>query len=191
MDVVAGFHSPHLEELENLIRRRPRTTLHAPLPSLAGLIARADLAIGAGGATTWERSCLRLPSLVVAIAANQLPFSEALDQAGHLKLLGDGASVTVDQIRTALLLLKSESKPRNAATALTDGWGASRLAIAMLGPLGKIGVRPAMATDEALVLRWTNESEVRSIFVEEPVALEVTTKVSERLAVPNRSCLSQ
>ena len=28
------------------------------LPSLAGLIARADLAIGAGGATTWERACL-------------------------------------------------------------------------------------------------------------------------------------
>ena len=84
--------------------RRPNTTLHGPLPSLAGLIARADLAIGAGGATTWERACLRLPSLVVAIAANQLPFSEALDQAGHLQLLGDGASVTAEQIRSAFCL---------------------------------------------------------------------------------------
>ena len=77
----------------------PPCTVH--YRSLAGLIARADLAIGAGGVTTWERACLGLPSLVVAIAANQLSFSEALDQAGYLQLLGDVTSVTAEQIRSA------------------------------------------------------------------------------------------
>jgi len=72
VDVVLGLQSPHRQAVMELVAGRSHTTLHDPLPSLAGLIARADLAIGAGGATTWERACLGLPSLVVAIAANQL-----------------------------------------------------------------------------------------------------------------------
>ena len=173
VDVVLGFQSPHRQAVAELVVRRPNTTLHGPLPSLAGLIARADLAIGAGGATTWERACLRLPSLVVAIAANQLPFSEALDQAGHLQLLGDGASVTVEQIRSALLPLMTEPKPGKAAIALTDGWGAPRLAMAMLGPQGAISLRSALAVDEALLLHWANDPEVRAdSSVQEQIAPE-------------------
>ena len=128
VDVVLGLQSPHRQAVEELVVRRPRTTLHRPLPSLAGLIARADLAIGAGGATTWERACLGLPSLVVAIAANQLPFAQALDQAGYLQLLGDGASVSVAQIRSALVARIAQPAPGGAGSALTDGWGASRVA---------------------------------------------------------------
>jgi UDP-2,4-diacetamido-2,4,6-trideoxy-beta-L-altropyranose hydrolase len=161
VDVVLGLQSPHRPTVAEMVARRPNTTLHGPLPSLAGLIARADLAIGAGGATTWERSCLRLPSLVVAIAANQLSFSEALDQAGHIQLLGDGASVTAEQIRSALLSLMSQPFPVKAAPELTDGWGAARLSIAMLGLQGAIRLRPAIASDEALLLRWAIDYQLR------------------------------
>ncbi|QNI46796.1 UDP-2,4-diacetamido-2,4,6-trideoxy-beta-L-altropyranose hydrolase [Synechococcus sp. A15-60] len=171
VDVVLGLQSPHRQPVAELVARRPHTTLHGPLPSLAGLIARADLAIGAGGATTWERSCLRLPTLVVAIAANQLPFAEALDQAGHLQLLGVGASVTAEQIRSALLARMTESKPEKAAPALTDGWGALRLSMAMLGHQGAISLRPATAADEALLLHWANDPQVRAnSFSSEPIA---------------------
>ena len=171
VDVVLGLQSPHHHAVAELVARRPNTTLHGPLPSLAGLIARADLAIGAGGATTWERACLRLPSLVVALAANQLRFSEALDQAGHLHLLGDGASVTAEQIRSALFRLLTEPKPENPAPALTDGWGAPRLAMAMLGSQGEISMRSATAADESLLLRWANDPQVRAnSFSPDPIA---------------------
>jgi len=128
VDVVLGRQSPHRQAVEELVARRPHTTLHGPMPSLAGVIARADLAIGAGGATTWERACLGLPSLVVAIAANQLPVAQALDQAGHLQLLGDGASVSVEQIRGALLARIAQRAPGWPGSALTDGAGATRVA---------------------------------------------------------------
>ena len=171
VDVVLGLQSPHRQAVAELVARRPHTTLHGPLPSLAGLIARADLAIGAAGATTWERSCLRLPTLVVAIAANQLPFAEALDQAGHLQLLGVGASVTAEQIRFALLAQMTEPKPEKAAPALTDGWGALRLSMAMMGPQGAISLRPAVAADEKLLLHWANDPQVRAnSFSPEPIA---------------------
>jgi len=52
VDVVLGLQSPHRSSVEELVDVRPNTTLHGPKASLAGLIARADLAIGAVGATT-------------------------------------------------------------------------------------------------------------------------------------------
>jgi len=162
VDVVLGRQSPHCQAVADLVARRPHTTLHGPLPSLAGLITRADLAIAAGGATTWERACLGLPSLVVAIAANQLPCAQALDQAGHLQLLGDAANVSVAQIRFALLARIAQPAPGAAGSALTDGWGASRLAMAMLGPQGAISLRLAVEADEAMLLRWANDPQVRT-----------------------------
>ena len=80
VDVVLGFKSPHRHAVEHLARLRPNTTLHSSLPSLAGLIARADLGIGAGGITTWERACLGLPALVVPCAANQIGGVQALEK---------------------------------------------------------------------------------------------------------------
>ena len=84
VDVVLGLQSPHRRSVEELVARRPFTNLYHSMPSLAGLMARADLAIGAGGTTTWERACLGLPSLVVPIAANQLEVVAALDDDGYL-----------------------------------------------------------------------------------------------------------
>ena len=129
---------------------------------MAGLIARADLAIGASGSTTWERACLGLPSLVVATAANQLAFAQALDRAGHLLLLGTGDRVNVEQIRSELLALIAKSLPKDAGFSLTDGWGTSRLAIAMLGEKVAMSLRPANEVDKDLLLRWSNEEQVCS-----------------------------
>ena len=162
VDVVLGRQSPHRQAVAALVALRPSTTLHEPMPSLAGLIARADLAIGAGGATTWERACLKLPSLVVAIAENQVPFSEALHQAGHLQLLGEAATVSAEQIRLELLAWVADPRQKDSGCDLTDGMGALRLALAMLGPQTAIRLRRADPGDEALMLRWANDPQVRS-----------------------------
>jgi UDP-2,4-diacetamido-2,4,6-trideoxy-beta-L-altropyranose hydrolase len=162
VDVVLGLQSPHRQAVAELVARRPHTTLHNPLPSLAGLIARADLAIGAGGATTWERACLGLPSLVVAIADNQLPFAVALDQLGQIQLLGDATSVSSEQIRQALVAALQDPWPRASGHGLTDGWGAARVATALLGLRGPLQLQPATAADEALLLRWANDPQVRA-----------------------------
>ena len=148
--------------MKKLAAKRPGTTLHAPLPSLAGLIARADLAIGAGGATTWERVCLKLPSLVITVAANQRPFAEALAKAGHLELLGDAATVSAEKIHTALVARIDNSAYLNqdAGGNLTDGRGLSRLSLAMLGPDSQ-SPRQANPSDEPLLRRWRDISQVQ------------------------------
>lgn len=88
VDVVLGLQSPHRQAVEELVASRRDTTLHGPISSLAGLIARADLAIGAGGITTWERLCLKLPSIVVPLSHNQIAHSLALNKERLIHCLG-------------------------------------------------------------------------------------------------------
>lgn len=127
VDVVLGLQSPHRQAVEELVARRPYTTLHGPLPSLAGLISRADLAIGAGGATTWERVCLGLYSLVVAIADNQLSVAKALDQAGYVHLLGDATSVSVHQIHAIVMKVMQSNWPKAFGHEVVHGGGTALL----------------------------------------------------------------
>ena len=124
VDVVLGPQSPHRQAVEELISRRPNTTLHSSLPSLAGLIVRADLAIGAGGSTTWERIALRLPSLVVTFGRDQAPIAKALDKAGYIQLLGDATIVSAKQILSVLKKVMQSNWPQPSAhNVLVDGKG--------------------------------------------------------------------
>ena len=70
--------------------------------------------------------------------------------------------MSTEQIRSALLALIAHPVPQDAGGHLTDGLGASRLAVAMLGPQAAISLRPAVAADQALLLRWANDHQVRA-----------------------------
>ncbi len=193
VDVVLGRQTLHRKKVTNLIAQRAKTTLHGPLPSLAGLIARADIAIGAGGATTWERACLKLPTLMITIAANQRPIAKALDQAGHCKLLGDATTVSVEQIRAELLsqITNSVESFHDAGSNLTDGNGASRLALSVLGPQSAIKLRRVEEKDEAVLLRWANDYQVRAnSFSRNPISPSAHKQwFSKGLNDPNRLLL--
>ena len=188
VDVVLGRQSPHRKAVEELVSCRPYTTLYAPQTSLAGLIARADLAIGAGGSTNWERIALRLPSLVVTFGRDQEPIAKALDHAGYLQFLGDADSVTSHKIRTALLATIVDFSTKHSVPALVDGLGAKRLVIAMMGLQGPIILKPAVSTDETLLLNWANDPQVRAnSFSKDPIAPENHHKWFQKgLIDPNR-----
>ena len=189
VDVVIGRESPHRQTVADQVALRPGTTLHNPLPSLAVLIARADLAIGACGSTTWERACLKVPSLVVAIAANQVTFAQALHQAGHLQLLGDALTVSTESIRSALLDRIGNPVRGDVGGNLTDGFGAARLALAILGRQASIGLRLADERDEALLLRWAADPQVQTSGVSPDLTKPSDHDNSNRLGLANPSQL--
>jgi spore coat polysaccharide biosynthesis predicted glycosyltransferase SpsG len=109
----------------------PQIGLHEPRPHLADLMAEADLAIGAGGTTTWERCCLGLPSLVVSIAENQHPACEALARDGVIEWAGHHDEVTATDLAEALMTLTHDpARVRSFASAshaLVDGNGTQRV----------------------------------------------------------------
>lgn len=70
--------------------------------NMAELMAKADLMLGAGGSTTWERCFLGLPAIVTAVADNQLEICEDCAVAGIIYYLGHWDEVTVDDICQAI-----------------------------------------------------------------------------------------
>lgn len=130
VDVVIGANNPYRTSIEDQARRRPHTTLHGPLPHLADLMRQADLAIGAGGTTTWERMALGLPSLVITIADNQIPIAASLDTLGYIRLIGNAGNIDAHDIRDALcdeINTRRYEWRAKAGMGLCDGEGVGRV----------------------------------------------------------------
>nr|VFJ52775.1 MAG: UDP-2,4-diacetamido-2,4,6-trideoxy-beta-L-altropyranose hydrolase [Candidatus Kentron sp. FM]VFJ57296.1 MAG: UDP-2,4-diacetamido-2,4,6-trideoxy-beta-L-altropyranose hydrolase [Candidatus Kentron sp. FM]VFK08928.1 MAG: UDP-2,4-diacetamido-2,4,6-trideoxy-beta-L-altropyranose hydrolase [Candidatus Kentron sp. FM] len=166
VDVVVGANNPHRSAIENQATRRARTTLHGPRPHLADLMAQADLAIGAGGTTTWERLCLGLPSLVISIADNQEPACLVLARAGLIRYLGDAATVGEERMRAALGGIMDDpeeiAEQSLAGRLLVDGLGALRVLETLdPTPVEQLHLRPVNEDDITLYYDWANEPEVR------------------------------
>ena len=108
LDVVIPSSSPYASEIRDQAAGHANIHLHGSLPSLAPLMARADLAIGAAGTTSWERLCLGLPALVVTLAENQRPIADGLHRQGLVRWLGHKDEVTEQSLRRALTELIEE-----------------------------------------------------------------------------------
>ena len=102
VEVVVGINNSHRREIEKRCDDFENITYHCQTDRVAQLMAAADLAIGAGGTTTWERCFLGLPSLTIVVARNQEPATEALHQLGGAWNLGWHEDVTSKIIQKAL-----------------------------------------------------------------------------------------
>ena len=166
VDVVPGSDPQLAAEVKLLARDSMAISVHDSPASLAYLLARADLAVGACGTTTWERACLGLPSLVATIAANQIDIADALARSGCIRLAGPSASLTVEDwaFRIAELVGDGERMASLSGLAgeLTDGHGVGRVAsVLMAGVPTALFLRKASAADEALLLQWANDAGMR------------------------------
>ena len=102
VDVVIGINHPDIQSIATFVAARPATMLYQGLPSLAGLMARADLMVGGGGTTSWERMCLGLPAIVMSIADNQTHTNKALMNAGFINYVGEMDTTTSGDIFIAI-----------------------------------------------------------------------------------------
>ena len=137
VDVVIGVNHRDPQGIARKVAARPASNLFSGLPSLAGLMARADLMIGGGGSTTWERMCLGLPAVVISIADNQTPTNLAMMKAGHVDFLGQGDKVSVDMIAAAVRAKLADAGSMQLMSRLSQelvhGAGVSMLTEYLLG----------------------------------------------------------
>ncbi|OFW45713.1 MAG: UDP-2,4-diacetamido-2,4,6-trideoxy-beta-L-altropyranose hydrolase, partial [Acidobacteria bacterium RIFCSPLOWO2_12_FULL_67_14b] len=136
VDVVLGRVTPHLDRVRAAARRVPRATrVLSEVSDMAALMAKADLAVGAGGTTTWERCCLGLPTVLVTTARNQEHQAAALAARGAALHLGWHEEVTAEKVAAAVARLADDGAERRrlalAAAELCDGEGASRFVAAV------------------------------------------------------------
>ncbi len=96
--VVVGGNNPHLNSLEQAVAKHTdRVRLSSDASNMPELMAWADGAVAAAGATCWEMCFLSLPALLLDLAPNQLAYYPAGKNAHACLRLGesslmDGAS---------------------------------------------------------------------------------------------------
>ncbi len=98
VDVVVPAFGPHRNRIVETWGMDSRVTLHENVEDMASLMVAADLAIGAGGATTWERCYLGLPTVTLVTAPNQAQATCDLASTGAILNLGWGADVAREDI---------------------------------------------------------------------------------------------
>ncbi len=129
--VVMGQNAPWLDNVQQQAGMLPwRTEVLVNIGDMAQRMADSDLAIGAAGATSWERCCLGLPTIVVVLAENQrLPARRMVKAGLALELnLGDNLHSALEEMVGELArhpeCLKKMSE---RAAEVTEGNGAQRL----------------------------------------------------------------
>ena len=134
IDVVCSLNSPDLKTIEEIAKCHANVQLHCGLPSLAPLILKADLAIGASGATSWERCLLGLPTIVITLALNQLETAEELHNQGIIDYLGYQDDVTIGMLTKRLKYYIDEGLDiewSQRCTSIVDGQGTQRVLSAL------------------------------------------------------------
>lgn len=162
VEVVVGGQNAALPAIRSTAEARG-WTVHVDTDAMGAAMARADLAIGAGGLMLWERAAMALPSVAVVVADNQ---RDQVRQAARLGLVTglDAAGLTADALRDAALTLARDRLARAAMAAAcrdaVDGGGADRIARRIAAP--PISIRRASDADCAPMLAWRNHPRIRA-----------------------------
>lgn len=105
--------------------------LETDVKDMASFMLKADIAIGGGGTTSWERACLGLPTILIEVSEDQRLVSENMHKLGAVDRIGDLATIQGQDIDNAFENMRDNGdllrKMSEVAFTVCDGKGADRL----------------------------------------------------------------
>ena len=134
--VIAGATNPSNPSLKRWIdaHGRGRVSLHIDPEQVAPLFASCDLAVMAGGTSTYEAARCGLPMILISIADNQVGQSKAWSDCGCAIYLG----TTNDISERNLILAFKKLSSSDAYTKIMDGLEAHKPQDNALNPFADI-----------------------------------------------------
>lgn len=82
INIIVGAINPHKEIIQQLCQSYPFLHYYCQPENYYELLTEADLAVAAGGSSMWERCFIGLPSILLALSANQLPICAGAEELG-------------------------------------------------------------------------------------------------------------
>jgi len=167
--VAVGGSNPHLSSLREAAQEVSRGDTKVDLvidPSdMSELMAWADMAVAAGGSTSWELAHFGLPTVFIILASNQEQIARELERQGFGICLGDHSKLDLHFLREALNRLAANPKLRAAFAArgreIVDGLGAERV-VSFLSNENGIEFRSVKEEDFRMIWEWANDPETRA-----------------------------
>ncbi len=173
MVVVAGPANSRFDHLHVLWERNTNIRLCRSIKRMADCLAEVDLAIGGGGLRALERCALGLPSLIYAIADNQILPSKTLAGMGAARYMGTIEKLDTDELITTVRRFAADGQARasisRAGMEVVDGAGVDRVITKLSSWFHQniqmrqdITLRPAELSDADTLLEWRNDPKTRS-----------------------------
>jgi len=122
--VVLGESSPHNKIIQNYAQGKNIKVI-VKAKNMAELMLAAELSIGAGGSTSWERCCLGLPTILYMTADNQREVVKNLEQLGAVII----AKTLKDDLQVLMSNFGLWETMSERAQAICDGLGVKRIKI--------------------------------------------------------------
>jgi len=128
IDVIVGTNNPNKKQIMKLCSKISFCNFYEQVENMSKYMKRADLAIGAGGTSTWERCCLGLPTIVTILSKDQKKIAEDLSKIGCVINLGVAEKTTKSDYVRALneIDLKKLEEISKKCLVLVDGKGVKR-----------------------------------------------------------------
>jgi UDP-2,4-diacetamido-2,4,6-trideoxy-beta-L-altropyranose hydrolase len=176
--VVVGPLNPHLPELQRKMdSASSKVRLESDPADMASLMAWADLAVAAGGTTSWELCFMKVPALILTLSENQLEVARALDAFGTARCLGSPDELDRDQLAETICCLMHDKGARQQMSEkgeiVVDGRGAERVLDVMLcgSSEAQPQLRVARKEDALLLWQWANDAVARRhSFTADPIS---------------------
>ena len=162
--IVMGKSAPRLESIRAKADALPyKIVVKADVDNMAEIMANSDIAIGAAGATTWERCCLGLPTILIVIADNQIDTARNLDAINAIQLINNSHQLpgNIDSI------LQSINKMSLVSSSIVDGKGSTKVAKFIASKENYIDsffMRPAELVDTSFAYS-VQTKEIRKYFI--------------------------
>ena len=102
VNVIVGASNPYQDEIEAFCQQYGFIHYYCQVDNIAEFMSEADLSLGAGGTTIWERCFLGLPTIVTAIAQNQEQGCIDCAKLNFIEYIGCADNVTRGNVMDAI-----------------------------------------------------------------------------------------
>lgn len=133
--IILGRFNVHVRELEEKWMQRENVHLLQNVSNMSEYMKSCDVAITAGGVTTYELCACGIPSVMYTLADNQFQIAETISQRGLIPWVGDVRYNMPECMRGIMFHLEkfmSDARQRKGISRrmqeLVDGHGAERIA---------------------------------------------------------------
>ena len=169
LEIILGANAPHQERIRKKLEEYPlNARLSISVEDVAERMANSDLAIGTGGATSWERCSLGLPAIIIVVAENQRTVAGLLNRAGAASTIEGMENLTTGKICEAVEKLLAEpdtlKEMSTAGFRIVDGFGAGRVVSEIYDfadKMQKVSFRPVALDDARLIYEWQCDPKTR------------------------------
>lgn len=153
VDVVIAADHPFLKQVESACVQYGYIC-HVQTRRMADLMARADIAIGTGGISTYERLYLRLPAIIKALSFNQVAPLDYMSSIGLFDVFSD--RVDLERVLARRLGAENFSPPDCVAS------GVEKISAFMVDEW--VSLRKPLATDLRRTFFWLQNEDLRKSF---------------------------